>query len=357
MADNLKATLDSMCTQLGALRHTADTSIVQQQRISFSVEGLQRSIDTGQATTHEHLDSIESSLSQMRLREDHVRSQTAIRAPTEAILARVFRAELQRVVMPTVRQCFDKYKANADGKLDGVKESIDEMARQLDRGLHGDTPFHTRDPTESPLTTFDSAALRERGAIATATATVENSTTSTIPDDEYISTRRRQHWRRSWKFKWAIGRLWVTITSSRVQTRIPRQFYVGIVPSAQKVYRVAIYFQPAQSLITFRGLTLSVDGTQDQRGHYQLCPAISTFAIVSSDADVFAFARDDNVEGLINLFDKRLAAPSDRSEDGETPLMVCHAPQKFCGYRAHPLSVRCNVWCGRCLSPSLGRRF
>ena len=41
------------------------------------------------------------------------------------------------------------------------------------------------------------------------------------------------------------------------------------------------------------------------------------------EAEVMLYARLNNVGGLQNLFERGLAALSDRNESGETPLMVC----------------------------------
>ncbi|KAL8718775.1 MAG: hypothetical protein Q9181_008157, partial [Wetmoreana brouardii] len=99
------------------------------------------------------------------------------------------------------------------------------------------------------------------------------------------------------------------------------EYRIGEVPSPQKAYRVAIEFLAARSLIQLRGLTLSVASTQDQRGYHQICPLISTFAVVPEDAEIMGFALMDDVEGIQDLFERRLAAPSDRDKWGWTPLM------------------------------------
>ena len=246
-----------------------------------------------------------------------MRSSTILTAPTEDVLARVFRAELRRVIMPTVQQCFDKYKSNSDSQLDEIKRSIDEMTQQL--GSKADVEVRDYGSTTSqisPEVVHGSGQTDpDLTIVTTAGSRVENRNEANVRSVKYL--------RRSWVFDWAIGKLWVTVSTSVTKRKTSPVYRIGKTPVSRKAYRVTIDFQPAQSLVSLRGLTISVASTQDQRGYYQICPFLSTFAVVPNDAEVMLFAWDNDVEGLQDLFARRLAAPSDRDDRGRTPLMVC----------------------------------
>ena len=260
----------------------------------------------------------------MRLCEGHIHSESLLSEPNEHILARVFRAELQRVIIPTVKQCFDQYKANSDSRLDSINNSIDEMAHQLERELHSNTRDISEVPTQEPSIAISSPESSEEvKACGTNASATSISLDCFAPNGQHVSGRRIRHWRHSWIFRWAIGTCWVTISTSQLgRRRESNVFYTGDTPFSQTAYRVTIDFQPAQSLLAMRGITLSMGRTQDQRGYSRICPSMSTFAVVPQSADVMSFARTNNVEGLQHLFRRGLAAPSDRTELGKTPLIV-----------------------------------
>lgn len=225
--------------------------------------------------------------------------------------------------MPIAQQCFATIKADSGRQLDEISKRIDRMMQQLMsesgqrerenvRALSDDSREISNEPTRNHRDLTASAAL----------CTPDMTAFSMAKRQTKVRGRRVRHWWRSWKFRWTIGTLWVTVSTTTTDRRTPSEFHIGGIPSPQKAYRVTIEFLPAQSLVQLRGLTLSVANSQDQRGYSQICPFLSTFAVVSSNADVMRYARHNNVDGLQDLFEKRLAAPSDRTKKGETPLMV-----------------------------------
>ena len=254
-----------------------------------------------------------------------LQSCTILTAPTEDVLARIFRAELQRVIPPVVQQCFDKFKGSHDSQHEEIKKMIDEMAYQLGSRAGGNQqhdvePCHGSLPETAIAPTHihqDSIHLAPPLAPVTAVLGGSNSDYQSRPRDLH-----HQKWSCSWTFHWRIGRLRVIISTTVTKRRESPDYRVGGFVSPQKSYQVTVQFIPAQSLIQLRGLELSVANRQDQRGYYQICPLLSTFAVVPSDAEVFRSVKDNNIEGIQNLFQRRLAAPSDRTISGRTLLMV-----------------------------------
>ncbi|KAI4118195.1 MAG: hypothetical protein LQ345_001699 [Seirophora villosa] len=236
-----------------------------QGHLDAGVKDLYHLVSAGQNAASEKLDAIVDSLSQIRAGRDYVLSSTVLAASTEDVLARVVRAELQRVIMPTVKQCFNSLRGDSETQLKEIRRKIDEMALQVGSKF-ADMKQETVDPPR-------------------------NSLLSTSPEDR-----------------------------------------IGESPFSRKTYQVTIEFQPAQALIQLRGLTLSVTNIQDQRGYSQICPFISTFAVVPWTAKIMEFSTKNDIEGIRALFERQLAAPSDRNEWGMTPLMhaACAGSSRAC---------------------------
>ena len=307
-------------SKLDFVTQTNTQALLAQEKSNKTFEDLPGLILAGHDTLNDKLDAVQISMAEMKLRGNQVRSSTILTAPTEDVLARIFRAELRRVIMPTVKQCFDKYKSNPESQLDEIKRSIDEMTQQLGSKATADVRDYssTTSQTLPEVVHVSGQTDLDLNGVTTAGSRVEHRNEANV--------RSVKNQRRSWVYDWAVGKLWVTLLTSITKRKASPAYAVGKSPVSRKAYRVNIDFQPAQSLIILRGLTISVDSTQDQRGYYQICPFISTFAVVSYNAEVMVFAQNNDVEGLQNLFARRLAAPSDRDGSGMTPLMVCISP-------------------------------
>ena len=198
---------------------------------------------------------------------------------------------------------------------------------------HGSLPETTIAPTHIPQ---DSTSLATPLAPVTAVLGGSNSDYQSRPRGLYY-----QRWSCSWKFHWRIGTLRVTISTTVTKRRESPDYRVGGFVSPQKSYQVTVQFIPAQSLIQLRGLELSIANRQDQRGYYQICPLLSTFAVVPYDAEVFRFVYENNIDGIQDLFQRRLAAPSDRDKDGTTLLMVSSLPRTIYSYRSDTFTDGC----------------
>ena len=276
-----------------------------------------------------------------------LQSNTTLTAPTQDVLARLSRAELRRVIIPAVQQCFDKFKGSHDSQLEDIKKKIDEMANHLGsiaggnqqhdvEPCHGSLPETAIAPTDIPQDLIDLAT-----PLSPATAVLGGSKSN------YQNRPRSLHhqkWSCSWTFDGRIGTLRVIISTTVTKRRESPDYSVGGFFSPQKSYQVTVRFIPAQSLIQLRGLELSWANRQDQRGYYQICPFLSTFAVVPDDAEVIRLVKENDIEGIQDLFQRRLAAPSDRDTNGVTLLMVSSLLPSHYSYRIDPFTGGCIPW-------------
>ena len=273
-----------------------------------------------------------------------LQSCTILTAPTEDVLARIFRAELQRVIPPVVQQCFDKFKGSHDSQHEEIRKMIDEMAYQLGSRAGGNQQ-HDVEPCHGSLpetaiapTHIHQDSIHLAAPLAPVAAVLGGS------NSDYQSRPRGLHhqkWSCSWTFHWRIGRLRVIISTTVTKRRESPDYRVGGFVSPQKSYQVTVQFIPAQSLIQLRGLELSVANRQDQRGYYQIFPLLSTFAVVPDDAEVIRFVHKNNIDGIQDLFQRRLAAPSDRDSGGSTLLMLPSLLRSNYSYRTESSIAGC----------------
>lgn len=336
------------------LTQTSQALLPAQESLRSGFANLQEAVSTGQNTIIERLNT----LSQIQIRDNHLQSSTVLTAPTEDVLARLFRAELRRVIMPSVQQCFDTFKGSRDSHLEEIRKKIDEMTQQLGsrssgnehdnvkvKLSHGSLPEIGSAPIHICQDSADLANPRDLATIASSISNYQNQPKS----------RHHQKWSYSWIFRWKVGTLRVIISTRVNKRNISPNYRIGGYSSPQKSYRVTIEFVPAQSLMQLRGLELSVANTQDQRGYYQIYPLLSTFAVVPYDAEIMKFIMDNNIEGIQDLFQRGLAAPSDRDTGGATLLMVGVLPHDQCNFRTHAFPVGCMLWSSRSLSSSSRR--
>ena len=315
-----------MDTNIANLTQTPQVLLPAQDALRSEISNLYRAVSVGHSDLTDRLDGISTTLSQLQIRSNHLQSSTVVTAPTEDVLARLFRVELQRIILPTVQQCFDTFKASSDCQLDEIMQKINEMAQQLGSEFFAkkqhnvkvsngplspasSMPSHIQEKCQDPAQPIDFSDLRM--------------TAFGMPGYRSQTERQLQRkWTRAWIFRWAIGRLRVFVSTSAKRQNISPDYRNGGKPPPQKSYRITIEFVPASALIQLRGLRLSVENTRDQRGFYQINPLITTFAVIPDDADVIRLVEDDDVEGVQYLFQKGLAAPSDRNSSGTTLLMV-----------------------------------
>lgn len=301
--------------------------------------------------------------SQIQLRGNYVQSNTVVTAPTEDLVARVFRAEVRRVVIPAIQQCFDTFKASPNHQLDEIRQEIEEMTQQLVSRFNGNEPSskpNNVNPSHSSSPATDEAPshIHQDSADLVNPCDDLEMTVSGVPNCR--NQPKGQHFQKrscSWTFCWRIGKLRVTISTTVTKRKISPDYRSSGCTSPKKACCVKIEFIPALTLVLRRGLHLSVENTRDQRGYYQICPFLSTFAIVPYDAEVWRFISENNVEGIQILFQKGFAAPNDRDEQGRTLLMVYILPYNHCKRRTDTYLDGCVRWCCRRLSPSSRRGF
>ncbi|KAI4220780.1 MAG: hypothetical protein LQ349_008003 [Xanthoria aureola] len=110
----LDANVNTLHANVNTLTQTSQAPLPAQESVKSSLAVLHGTILIGQDTLIEILNTILTAL-------------------TKDVLARLFRAELRRVIIPAGRQCFHTFpKGSYDNQFEEIKKKVDEMAYQLD---------------------------------------------------------------------------------------------------------------------------------------------------------------------------------------------------------------------------------
>ena len=292
---------------------------------------LAESVPSNHKRTMDKLDQLGSILASVRIGKPHLRSTTTLGASTPDTFMKILRAELQRVVKPTVEEYLDSYKSNHEVQLEGIRRNLDQIILDLGRSSQDqDASNHIKGSQESitiseKCDTQDDDFLPRENTIGNTDHICSGVGLETQSNRGVVGSWGRS-WSRSWIFRWRIGVLIVTVSASQSRFRVRRRRYQAFKimkpSSARYTYRVSLDFQPAQNLWVRRGLSMVCKSQQDHRGYHQICPMISTFAIVPHDAEAFSCVALADIPGLQYLFGARLAAPTDRDPEAVSLLLV-----------------------------------
>ena len=324
----IQVATSSINDRLHDIARVGSAAIAAQKTTLDSVHTLLEPISDNDSTIMNKLNHL---LTVMKGNEEHLRTNTLLQATSGDNIIRMVRAELRRVVIPSMEEYLNAYKSSHNTQLEGIRRDLDQIVSALghlsmveptakknkgnqesatslqDSESRDDVFYHQRHPTEN-MGQFPQVSRR-----------------ANLNDDHVVQSWSHS-WRRTWIFRWRIGVLIVHITASYCRSPVRQQEFQAFGPCRPPMtrysYHVLIDFQPAPSLRTARGIFIRCKSQQDQRGFYEISPRLATFAIVPDDAEVVKCVTNRDLAGLRVLFETGLAAPTDRTEDSRSLLHV-----------------------------------
>ena len=288
-------------------------------------------ISDSNALVMDRLEQILRRLTRAQIDQRTLKSDTTFQATSTEVMTRIVRAELRRVIPPLVEECLDPYKSNQLAQLEGIRKDLDQIVSDLgylsvkEAACNHETDQKLESALRAPELLKDTYFSHHKSS---AEGTGESFDVVIRGDQSHNSDGPlwTLMWRRSWSFCWPIGVLTVYISASRCRSPAQVRAFADCNGSTRYSYSVSIDFRPALSTILARGISLKYKSQQDQRGFYERCPMLTTFAIVPDNADVFRCVDDGDVEALKELFAAGLAAPTDRKDDMTSLLHVSGFP-------------------------------
>ena len=294
-----------------------------------SIEALRETNLELQNSLGSKIDDLVSSVSGAAFLGDSIRSEILLRSVTNDALARIFRTVLKQVVIPIVEEGLNSYKSASEAQITAVRNSIDSMASEFHQSVQG---ISKRDGN----TIFQDPGPNKAGSQTNYQEHSQDSATASSSINRYPENRKAtasffkvdsgmRLWIRTWKFRWRIGTLHITVSALRMNRyyqTASNAYQISHTNEPRMAYKVLITFIPTQGFWTLRGTSISCKSQGDQRGYLELYPVLSFFAVVPSNSDVFNFALNGDLDGLRQLFRNRAGSPMDRNENGWTPLHV-----------------------------------
>lgn len=286
-----------------------------------SIHTLVEPIPDNHATMMAKLDHL---LTATKGNEAHIRTSSTLQAASVDTITRMVRAELRRVVIPSVEEYHNPYHSSHNMQLDGIRRDLDQIVSALGHLSVGELAAKQNKGNQESATGLQDLDLRDDGLHHQKIPTETMDRSSEVvrrenSNDNYIVQPWSHSWGRTWIFNWRIGVLIVHIIASHRRPSVRQQEFQAFehcrAPLTRHSYLVSIDFQPAPSLLVTRGISIQCKSQQDQRGSYEICPRLVTFAIVPDDAEVFKCVLNRDLAGLKVLFEKGLAAPTDRDDD------------------------------------------
>ena len=322
--------------QIDDVGQTALGNLRQQAETLNNIESQIAPISEKNAETATKIDQI---LALMQMSEGHLRSQNAFHTDPNTIAA-IVRAEINCCVMPKLENYLDPYRSNQDAQLQEIRKTLDRTIMELG---HAAVQAPTVDQCKGCKATKASDSSDSEYQLQNSSVIFDTSSANSDPfidvdtNAKLLPSRDPQPWirlwSRTWVFRWPVGALILRISASRlyVSARSGQNWCEAFDSNGRSskrfAYSVSIDFQPSPALWIRRGFSVNCHNQQDQRGHYQLCPRLATFAIVPNDSRAFQCVKAGDVDGLIALFNAGLAAPTDRTPDLVSLLHVSvHLP-------------------------------
>ena len=290
-------------------------------------------ISDSKALIVDRLDQMLRRLTRAQVDQRTLMSNTTFQGTSTEDMTRIIRAELRRVIPPLVEECLDPYKSNQHAQLEEIRKNLDQIVSDLGHLSVKETACnHERD--QKPGSGLHSPELRNdtflppHKPLGEVTGKSYDVITNGKQSDDSDGPIWTPMWRRNWSFRWPIGVLTVYISASRCKSPAEVPAFSGYDRSIRYSYSVSIDFRPALSTILARGISIKYQSQQDQRGFYQRCPMLTTFAIVPDDAESFRCVCDGDIKGLKALFNAGLAAPTDRKDSMCSLLSVSGFPRQ-----------------------------
>lgn len=297
--------------------------------LSTSIEALRETNLDLHNTLDGKLDNLMSGLSQAPFLRDSIRSEIFVRPSTNDVLARIFREELKHVVIPIVEDRLKANKSASEAQIVSIRESIHSMANEFQQSLQSvsrsdaNTAYQDSVPEKEGLGRETQEHIQSSAATSLSIGQYPEAYREICPSSALINPAKRL-WTHTWCFRWRVGSLHVRASAFQMHScyqTFSNAYQISHI--GPKIgYKLQMTFIPAQCLLTLRGISISCRSQRDQRGYLELCPILSSFAVIPYNSDVFSFSAKGDLEGLRQLFFNRVGSPTDRDEDGWTPLHV-----------------------------------
>ena len=239
----------SISQQLDEAARSQSSSFTAQTNTLKAIRMLAEPILDNHNKTVTKLDELGSTLASMRMSEGYLHSTRTFQAPSTDVLRRLLRAELRRVVKPTLEGYLDSYKSSHDAQLEGIRKNLDQIVLDLGRSQQEEATMKHNESCQGSSKSIDEFDMQDDGSLPLEFTNEDMDHVSggigpgALSYSPFADSWSRS-WRRTWIFRWRIGVLVVTVSTSYLRPRFPRRecqaYKISKPSSARCSYRVVL---------------------------------------------------------------------------------------------------------------------
>jgi hypothetical protein len=235
------------------------------------VNGAYDNLNGYKAETQQRLDDAQQSLNDMTANLADIRTMAVFSASSIDVMTQVFRKEMCSALGPILEQAFTRSQTHSGVLINRMETLVQTMATDVGCGLHESSSQKTErgSTATNHLDGFDPDAREKSHQDPVVDETQYQYMTSTFS--------------RTWRFEWRVGSL-------RIEVHTTRRRISGS-PIGNSHTNLHVWFRPNQSLIQFPGIAMTYSTGPDQRGFYNIAPAICVIPIVPNDHPIFKAIR------------------------------------------------------------------
>ncbi len=126
----LNETAKTNASLLEGLSNAQRDALGAQTSLNTAVESLNSRTSNNHADTTAQLTQMRSLLSELRFDQEHMQTDGWIQASSTALIP-IIRAELKRIVLPSMEQSLSDYKSHFDSQMNRTSQAIDKMTQSL----------------------------------------------------------------------------------------------------------------------------------------------------------------------------------------------------------------------------------
>lgn len=282
------------------------------------------------------IDQLASKFKQLRAAE----TTRNIFAETPEVLARIVRAELQSILMPTIEECLSQYDHRYEGAIRKLQEAITSFSLDLLRRgdpflavysplaedipclsrnnrvpISGFPPFRNQETNIPGHQTWDDSAFGYTSSSDDPSSSGQDLEFRQQPSQP-IRRKTVILQKRNWVFVWTIGIIDICVKTLA-------SFHAK--PTNSHHFELSVNFYPSIPMVLRRGFSFMFTTGVDQRGYSQLCPSIAVYRIF----DILDVCKAVNyspepIRKIRYLLENKLIRLTDRNKFGATYLHVSY---------------------------------
>ena len=253
----LGSTLEKQMTELS---QPAAKALAEQKTNLREIHALIEPIPENHATIMNKFEGIAANIDSLRRDEGRVTSSAAIQASSTDVIEKIVRAELSRVVIPTVEQYLDTYKSSHNSQMEEIRKCLNQVIEAIGRLEPANIVTNNdSEAQESSKDGKDDQFQLEKLKVKAESYDSRDHGEDISSSHATVNPQTRL-WNKTWSFHWKIGNLLVEISTFATKSAFRPTQYEAFSTSHHIPTRygcsLRIQFSPHPKLPVTKGLSV-----------------------------------------------------------------------------------------------------